>query len=278
MGYNCVSRTTERSGTYDLWKAQQCLELIATLPAIDKSCPLEMKDAVRVYCSNADGTTPFAHRVGAPKSLISRWINHPTPRLSLDQFLDIAASEQFSLARLMVADLTKTRRDPSIEPSRVRRPTKRLDHLKIETALKEAIDGDQTIQDVASRMTVDPSTLARHEDLYTVLKDRNRERHDLEQDHRHATAVAVAERTLLELLKANRSPSLRNASSLTGDAWFPGQLRAVALQLLRISLGDRRLSDPSRAHGVGERFSEAVAAAADRLRVLLGDGQQALQI
>jgi hypothetical protein len=274
LGYRCLQSYREEASTYDVWRATQCMDMLAELPNIASSNPLVMKDAMRVYCGRADGIAPFARRVGVPKSLISRWLSQPSPRLSLAIFLDIAASEGFSLAKMFQGDLSQARWGNTVEPTRQRRFKRRLDHYVLSTALENALSNGGTIRQVAADLAVDPSTLARHADLYGQLRDRNQERLKQEQARIHTEAVGQAEEVLLSLLRREQPPTLRNASGVTGNRWLPSQLRSIALQTIRARLGDRRIQLPNKSHSVGDTFRQLVAAAADRVRVAVVDGRQ----
>jgi hypothetical protein len=251
---------------------------VGGMPHIDESDPLLMKDMIRAYCSRADGIVHFAQRVGAPKSQVSRWLSNPTARFSLAQMLDIAANEGFSLARMLAADLSRTADPDSAGPMRPRRPTKRLNHFVLECRLKAAVEGDETIQTVASDLKVDASTIARHESLYAVLRDRARERMDEERSNRHQEAVGQAEATLVKLVSAGRTPTLRNAGVLTGETWYASQLRSIAFTLMRISLGNTRLSRPSKASNLGTEFTAVLAAAVERVNASMALAQPQLPL
>jgi hypothetical protein len=266
IGYRCIAPSNAVATPFEVWRAQQCAEMIVAMPKIDESDPLMMKDMIRAYCSRADGIVHFAERVGAPKSQVSRWLSNPTARFSLAQMLDIAANEGFSLARMLAADLIRTIHPDSDGPMRLRRPTKRLNHYVLECRLKAAVEGDETIQTVASDFKVDASTIARHTALYAVLRDRARERHDGERSNRHQKAVGQAEATLVKLVSTGRTPTLRNAGVLTGEIWHASQLRSIAFTLMRISLGNTRLSRPSKAVNLGSEFTAVVAAAVERVK------------
>jgi hypothetical protein len=80
-----------------------------------------------------------------------------------------------------------------------------------------ALEGDETIQTVASDLKVDVSTIARHRSLYAVLRDRARDRVDEERFNGHQEAVGQAEATLVKLVFTGRTPTLRNAGVLTGE-------------------------------------------------------------
>ena len=266
IGYRCVPADDAVATTYEVWKAQQCAQMIADMPQIDQSNPLLMKDMIQAYCSRANGIVHFAERVGAPKSQVSRWLSNPTARFALAQMLDIAANEGFSLSRLLVADLTRTADPDSAGPMRPRRPTKRLNHFVLECRLKAAVAGGETIQTVASDLKVDASTIARHASLYAVLRDRARVRADEERFNRHLQAVGQAEAMLVKLVSMGKTPNLRNAGALTGETWYASQLRSIAFTLMRINLGNTRLSRPSKAENLGTEFAAVLAAAVERLK------------
>lgn len=276
LAYGCASATSVSPTPNELWRAQQCAAMLEALPQVAAADPLVMKDAIGAYCARTDGPVKLAQRIDVPKSSISRWLNKPAPRISLAVLLDIAASEGFSLAKMLQGDLARVSRPAGVEPTRARRPTKRLNHFLVESALKAAIAEERSIQDVAGELQVDPSTLARHEVLYSRLRDRSRERNRERQTAAHKSAVAQAEDVLVSLVRSGQTPSLRNASALTGQPWRPSQMRAIALQTLRMQLGGRHLRSFCKASNVSDAFHELVASAAERMRLSVADPQQSL--
>jgi transposase-like protein len=165
-----------------------------------------------------------------------------------------------------------------VEPIRPRRPIRRLNHFLVESALMTALAEEGSISEVAAELDVDPSTLARHEDLYRHLRGRAQERSRKRQAAAHMTAVAQAEPVLLSLVRSGRTPSLRNASEMTGQTWRPSQLRAIALQTMRMQLGGRHLQSSCKASNVSDAFRELVASAVGRLTMPVVDGQLPLQV
>ena len=63
----------------------------------------------------------MAKRAGMEKSILSRWLNAASARISLPMLLSIAASEGFSVAGLMRGDLTRTALPRDVFPDRVPR-------------------------------------------------------------------------------------------------------------------------------------------------------------
>lgn len=237
-----------------------------------------MPEGISAYCARADGPVRLAQRIGIPKSSISRWLSTPLPRVSLAILLDIAASEGFSLAKLLQGDLSRLSLPAGVEPVRPRRPMRRLDHFLVESALMTALAEERSISEVAAELGVDPSTLAMHENLYRHLRGRAQERSRKRQAAAHNTAVAQAEHVLPSLVRNGRTPLLRNASELTGQTWRPSQLRATALQTMRMPLGGRHLQSSCKASNVSDAFRELVASAVSRLRTPVVDGQRSLLV
>jgi hypothetical protein len=275
LAYRCITDTTSTPGPNELWRAQQCADMLVALPQISTANPLAMKDAVAAYCSRADGPVKLAQRINVPKSSMSRWLNKAAPRISLSILLDIAASEGFSLSGLLLGDLSRVAHPPEVEPVRNRRPTKRLNHFVVESALKAAIADGVSIQELATELRVDPGTLARHEELYGQLRDLNQIRNRELQAASYRTAILEAEQTLLSLIRIGRTPSLRNAAVLTQKPWWPAQLKSVALLAMRAQLGHAHLRSFGRAT-VSNEFRELVACAADRVRSIVASRQQSL--
>jgi hypothetical protein len=250
--------------------------MLQALPKIQTANPLVMKDAIRAYCARADGPVRLAQRIGVPKSSISRWLNMPRPRISLAILLDMAASEGFTLAKMLQGDLARVSLHTEVEPTRPRRPMRRVDHLLVESATKAALIEERSIPELAAELQVDPSTLARREHLYGHLRDRSQWRNRERLASCRERAIAQAEHVLLSLVRNGQTPSLRNASVMTGQPWRPSQLRAIALQMLRMQLGGSHLRSYCKASNVGDEFRELVASSAERIRPSVADGQQVL--
>jgi len=66
------------------------------------------------------------------------------------------------------------------------------------------------------------------------------------------------------------TPSMRAASDLTESAWYPSQLRALSLTMLRINLGDQRLTVPLRMAATSHEYRRMLEVSARRLRKKLG--------
>lgn len=260
----------------EVWVADQVACLIEALPKVQKSNPLEMKDAVRAYCGRTNGSVNLAERVGMPKSQMSRWLRRAEHRFSLPYLLDICASEGFELAKLLTGDLARREWPGEVLPDRQRRPFRYHDHRVIEEALREAIETGESIASVAQRLGVDVSTLARHEELYGQLRDRNQVRNQHLHDEAQRAAVDEAEQTVLKLARQGRTPTLRNATEVTGSSWYPAQPRAVALHAIRMHMGATNLRPLTKMFNVGPDFLRLVEEAAARLLDLVDRRQLAL--
>jgi hypothetical protein len=242
---------------------------------------LKLTQPARDYLASCmtGGLTGFALRSGAPKSIISRWLNEPSARVSLAQLLDIAANEGLSLSALLQGSLLKlTEPCPVTEPHRVRRFLQPCDHEMIKVALTQAVAAGKTLTDVAKDLHVDLSTLAQHADLYASLRDAARLTAAEARAQRHAKAVQRAESAVLALLSTGKTPSMRNARAVTGEPWNPSELASVALTLLRIGLGENRLAYPFPASKVSEEFIARVDEAAQRIKVQMGITQAKLPL
>lgn len=98
-----MAPTDEHADARELWKAEQCGHLIAGMATIRLANPLTLNGVVRACCGQTNAGVNLAHRVGVPKPVLSRWLCTAEARLSLSILLDRAASEGFSLERLLTA-------------------------------------------------------------------------------------------------------------------------------------------------------------------------------
>lgn len=265
IGFECVQPSEEPISDADVWRAQACRQLLACLPEIEKADPLTMKDALIAHCHRLDGKSALARRVNATKSSISRWLNHRSARMSLPQLLDIAVSEGFELHKMLLGDLGQSRPAPSREPVRVRRPYRYLDHHELEQSLIIAIRDKGSLPEVAKRLDVDQTSLAKHRELYSALRDDHRQRREQADIERQDDAIRQAADIVRRALRDGRPASLRRASELTGTHWRGSQLRASALTLLRIELGDPVVTPPLRTSVFSDRFIDRIKQAAGQL-------------
>jgi transcriptional regulator with XRE-family HTH domain len=254
------------AGELALWKANQVAEAAEQWHNLEADSLIQLKRALRIYCAERDGCERLAARCGITKSTLSRWLNLPDARLSLAAMLDLCAAEGFSLAKLLVADLTRTKWPDAVSPSRVKRKLARLDWRRIETALGEAIDKGKQISAVAFEERVDRRSLRKIGALYEKLRDQNASERLSKRALKIKAAVADAEAVLFKLMQARRVPSVRNARLQTGQVWAVSQPRCIALLCLRTKLGDFGVSVPSRSIALNPQFQEEVTRAAERLR------------
>lgn len=276
LGFRCICAPELPATENEVWVAQQVGTVIQALPKLQQTNPLVMKDAVRAYCGRTNGSVKLSERIGVPKSQVSRWLRRPEHRFSLPCLLDMCASEGFELARLLMGDLARTAWPSEVRPERQRRQFKYHDHRVIEEALQHAIDTGESISSVADQLGIDVSTLARHEELYARLRDRNQALNQQQHADSQRAAVAEAEQVVLALSRQGQTPTLRNASDTTGSRWYPSQLRAIALHALRMRMGATNLRPLTKMFNVGPDFLRLVDDAAARLLDLVDRKQLAL--
>jgi len=123
---------------------------------------------------------------------------------------------------------------------------------------------------VAEESGVDISTVAKHEDLYLEIRERTVDEAEAADRTRRQKAVEEAETVLELLVEQGTTPSMRAASDLTGSTWYPSQLRALSLTMLRIKLGDQRLTVPPRMAATSHEYRVMLELSTRRLRKALG--------
>lgn len=264
--FRCLTVTEVTAGELELWKAHQIAEAVEQWVNLQEESLVRLKRELRIYCAERDGCEQLAVRCGLTKSTLSRWLNLPAARLSLAAMLDLCASEGFTLAKLLVADLTRTTWPAAVAPSRLKRRVVRLDRRRLEAALDEAIAKGKQVGDVAVEEGVNRSSLERIGALYEKLRDQNARERRSKRTLRIKAAVADAETVLRKLMQAGKVPSTRNAGLQTEQVWAVSQARCVALICLRMKLGDVSVSMPNRSIALNPQFQDEVVRAAERLR------------
>ncbi len=104
--------------------------------------------------------------------------------------------------------------------------------------MKAAVLQGRKVSEVAQDAGVDIGTVAKHEELYLELRERTQDEFDSANTERRRAAVEEAETVVEILVASGTTPSLRAASDLTGTKWYPSQLRAQSLMMLRVKLGE----------------------------------------
>lgn len=250
----------------ELHWAEQFAGLLAGAEKVAGTPSADVKQALVQYCSGIDGgIAGLAARAGLAKSTVWHWLNSADARTSSDIVGRISGSEGISVVGLLTGDHSLKARKTWLS-SKVRRLKKEVDGDLIRQRMQAAYEaGLDTVQAVAGELRVDAKTLKRYEPvLYRLIADRSLQELSATSAARHREAVGEAETVLCELLDRGQTPSLRNASDLTGSIWFPAELRSKALLLLRQAvLGDA--PTVPREAVLGKAFREVLSEARVRL-------------
>lgn len=276
IGHRCMSAQTEPVSDDDVWRAEQCRQLIAALPSIASSDPRAVPKGIKTYCVEPGALTSLALRSGATISVLSRWMSEPTARLSFDQLLDICGTERLDLAALLQGRLEKPQPEKaSVAPARTKRRLVRVDHDRVRAALTEAIQSGESATKVAERLRVDVGTLAQHKALYEQVRRETRERKAAANCARQDEAIASAEAVAVKLVKGNVRLTHRNALR-AGSRNYPSDTAAAVLAMIRIGLGDRTVRHPAIAARMGEAFLRKIEMAVQRVGAAAGVPQARL--
>lgn len=264
LGFTCIKTTEDSCSTSELWRAEQCAQLLVALNNCWQQSPFNMKLLLKQKADDAGGIQAFAAKVGGSKSIFSNWFKKPSSRIAIAQLLDIAWIEGVSLSALLQGrwepiDMPESDRSPL----RKRRPAKRVDHQRLRQAMAEAIAQEKTASDVARSMQVDLSTMRRHADLYMQMRGNTITHKQAEDEARRSMAVGEAEQIARQLLSDGKTLSLRNACELSGTRWYPAQLRAQSLRVMAHVLANG--SAPTSAR-IGAPTLKLAMAAAMRLQ------------
>ncbi|MCK6422830.1 MAG: hypothetical protein L6Q73_18250 [Aquabacterium sp.] len=188
-----MSMQAELASEDEVWRVEQSRQLIAALPAIAASELRPVPQSMKSYCDEPGSLTSLALRSGAAISVLSRWMNEPTARLSFDQLLDICGVERLDLAALLLGRLEKSHPGKAaVERVRTKRRLVRVDHDRVRAALTEAIQSGESVTRIAERLRVDVATLAQLKELYDKVRRETRERRAAAISARQDAVIASA--------------------------------------------------------------------------------------
>ena len=240
----------------DIWRAEQCRQLIAALPSIASADPRAVPHCLKTYCSEPGSLTSLALRSGATLSVLSRWMNEPNARPSFHQVLDSCGTERLDLAALLQGRLeTPEPQRAPVAPGRTKRRLVRVAHERVRSALAEAIKSGGSVTQVAELLRVDVSTVAQHKASCKQVWRATRERKDAAESARQDAAVALAQAVAVKLVQGNLRLTRRNALR-AGSRSYPSDSTAAILAMIGIGLGGRTVHYPAMARPHGRAVSE----------------------
>lgn len=273
IGYGCRKEEPGEAGPDEVWRAEQCLRVLAALPSIEQAGPAPVRAAVRALCAERGAVSGLAFRAGAPKSVLTQWLKHEEWRLNFEQLLDICAVEELDLAELLQGRLVPSAGAAGLAPSRVRRRRDPVDHEAVRSALAQALTDERSVTDVAKALHVDLATLAKHRDLYVPVREATSRRNAAAEEARHLAAIQKVETMACNLAKRGKRLTHRNALREGSNRFAPSSVESVVLSVMRTALGDRRAKGPATAAKLGPRYLQRISEAAGRLRPEIGEAQ-----
>ena len=256
IGHRCMSAQAKSVDDDGIWRAEQCRQLVAALPSIASADPRAVPHSLKTYCSEPGSLTSLALRSGATLSVLSRWMNEPTARLSFHQVLGSCGTERLDLAALLQGRLeTPEPERAPVAPGRTKRRLVRVDHERVRSALAEAIKSGDSVTQVARLLRVDVSTLAQHRALCEQVRRATRERKAAAESARQDAAVASAQAAAVKLGQGNVRLTRRNALR-AGSRSHPSDSAAAILAMIGVGLGGRTVHYPAMARPHGRAVSE----------------------
>jgi DNA-binding phage protein len=267
IGYRCNDERFEITWL-DVWRAEQCADMIRHFAVIERADPRTMKCALRAYCAaTTGGIAGVAKRAGLAKSAVWRWLEKQPARTSLEALLRIAQCEGFGLVAMLTGNLHPrgaAMDDACLAKRVVRKPINaRLVRQMMQIATKDGA----SIPMLLEVLSVDRGTLARlSSDDYALLVARAANEREMALVDEQRKGVLRAEDTYVQLVQRGVTPSLRNASKLTGSDWWPDAWHTIALLELRVALEGAPLKVSLRAKWCRPQFYEEVALAIERVR------------
>lgn len=273
IGHRCSKDKPEVAGPEEVWRAAQCLRVLAALPCIETAGPAPVRAAVRALCSERGAVSGLAFRAGAPKSVLTQWLKHESWRLSFEQLLDICAVEEVDLAELLQGRVVTSPCVVGLAPSRVRRRRDPVDHEAVRSALAQALTEERSVTDVARTLRVDLATLAKHRDLYVPVREATARLNAAAEEARHMAAIQKVAALAGNLAERGKRLTHRNAMREGANRFAPSSVESVVLAVMRSALGDRRGKGPAVAARLGPRYLQRISEAAGRLRSEGGEAQ-----
>lgn len=285
IAHRCTTTAHSEAGVVELWRAEQCRQAIASFQDIASADTRAAARAVKEYCAQPGSQTSLALRSGLAPSTLSRWLNETEARLAFDQLLDLCFSEGLQLAALLAGRVERCVTPAAHAlPPRQKRSNVPVDHFAVRQALRDALENNESVTQVAQRLRVDVSTLARHRDLYDQVRRATRERKAAEDAQRHRKIIEEAESVAMRLIGSNKRLTRRNASfvrsgvSLQLSHAVQPETTAAVLALMRIGLGDRTTRYPAMARRMGTDFLNGIDEAVQRIKRAAGDRQGRLTL
>lgn len=285
IAHRCTTTTHTEAGVVELWRAEQCRQTIAAFREIANVDGRAAARAIKQYCAQPGSQTSLALRSGLAPSTLSRWLNAAGARLAFEQLLDLCFSEGLQLAALLAGRVERcdTPAAHALLP-RQKRSNVPVDHVAVRQALSDALENNESVTQVAQRLRVDISTLARHGDLYDQVRRATRERKAAEDARRQQKMIQEAEEVAMRLIGSNKRLTRRNASSVRSGVSLQlshavqAETAAAVLALMRIGLGDRTTRYPAMARRMGPDFLNGIDEAVQRIKKAAGDRQVRLAL
>jgi hypothetical protein len=278
IGHRCRRNQADAATDAEVWRAEQCRQVLAASSAIETAGPETMRVALREYCAPRGTACSLAYRSGMHKSVLSEWMRTPGTRMSLDQLLDICAADGLELAELMQGRVEHPAGAGGLAPTRERRQAKRVDHDAVRQALIGALAEGLSLTEVARAQRVDLKTLTRHRELYVQVRAAAAARRAQEEEARHLAAIDKVEGMARELAKRGRRLTPRNAQGLGVGGIMPSSAEAAVFSLMRFGLGDRSARLSASATRLGHRFILRINESIVRLRAEIEGDQLQLAL
>ncbi len=285
IAHRCTTTAHTEAYGVELWRAEQCRQAIAAFPEIANADVQAAASAVKRYCALPGSQTSLALRSGLAPSTLSGWLKGSKGRLAFEQMLDLCFTERLQFAALLAGRVEHCETPVAQAlPPRQKRINLPVDHVAVRQALRDALGRNETVTQVAQRLKVDISTLARHRDLYGQVRRATRERNAEAVRQRHWGMIQDAERVAMRLIGSNKRLTRRNASSVGMGSpllfcpSLQSETAATVLALMRIGLGDRTTRYPAMARRMGSDFLHRIDAAVQRVKMAAGDRQARLDL
>ena len=266
IGFRCRSNQAEDATDDEVVRAQRLRRLIASLPAIQAAGPQPVREALRELCKERGAASSLAFRAGIFKSVLSGFLRSTEARIGFDQLLDICAVEGIDVSEFLQGRISPALEGGACHPTRVRRKKPPVDHEAVRAALAEALKAGHSVIDVAKRMRVDIGTLAKHKDLYGLVREATINRRAAAEEARHLHTIKRLEEAALRLKNDGKALTYRNAYGCGSDADRPNSVTFAVVCEMQRALGVRPIRAAANAVALGPRYIQRIRDAAWRVR------------
>lgn len=268
LGYTCTTSPADVATPTSIQRANQCRTLIKAFSSLQHVDATHLKRVVRSFAQDYGGCERLAKNACLSKSLLSRWFNVPSARLSLEAFINLSYVIGIDVVDFLHGRLENALRLDHLPVHRVKRPVRRVNRATIADRMLSGLEAGETLGKIAEEVGVDRVTLRNCDpQTYQKIAERSKYNREIKIKADNNKNIALASKILFQLVRDQRPLTLRNAIMLTGSGWHSNNKEAIAFLLLRNELSHKKVAISKNSIArVSESFKKGVHDAAIDLR------------